>query len=67
LEDRNQKNADGTKENEVDEARKLFAHILWSSGMVVADGLERAHDSDAGMWKVRGETVLELGAGSFPL
>jgi hypothetical protein len=67
LEDRNQKIADGTEVNEVDEARKLFAHILWSSGMVVADGLERAHDSDAGMWKVKGETVLELGAGSFPL
>ncbi|KAL3450569.1 hypothetical protein BJX65DRAFT_269541 [Aspergillus insuetus] len=64
LEDRNQKNASGTGVNEVDEARKLFAHILWSSGMVVADGLERAHDSDAGMWKVKGETVLELGAGA---
>ncbi|KAL2849521.1 hypothetical protein BJY01DRAFT_145062 [Aspergillus pseudoustus] len=50
--------------NDVDEARKLFAHILWSAGMVVADGFERAHDSGAGMWKVKGETVLELGAGA---
>jgi predicted nicotinamide N-methyase len=66
-EDRNQEDAAETEANEVDEVRKLFAHILWSAGMVVADGLERAHDSDAGMWKVKGETVLELGAGSFPL
>ncbi|KAL2810421.1 hypothetical protein BJX63DRAFT_320327 [Aspergillus granulosus] len=55
--------------NEIDEARKLFAHILWSAGMVVADGFERAHDAssgdnEAGMWNVKGETVLELGAGA---
>ncbi|KAL3468444.1 hypothetical protein BJX64DRAFT_282616 [Aspergillus heterothallicus] len=64
-ESRNQKTKMGGL-NEVEEARNLFAHILWSAGMVVADGFERAHDgnSDAGMWKVKGETVLELGAGA---
>jgi hypothetical protein len=63
--------------NEVEEGRKLFAHMLWSSAMVVAERLEDAatitaaekrpsgddlaHDS----WSVQGHTVLELGAGSL--
>lgn len=53
----------------VDEGRRLFAHFLWSSGMVVAERIENADgDSDkhdAGIWKVKGEKVLELGAGAF--
>ncbi|KAJ0416756.1 hypothetical protein BJY00DRAFT_218173 [Aspergillus carlsbadensis] len=64
LEDRDQESTGGADVNEVDGARKLFAHILWSAGMVVADGLERAHDNVARMWKVKGEAVLELGAGA---
>ena len=54
----------------VDEGRRLFAHFLWSAAMVVAEGVERSamssspdDDSDAHIWDVRGESVLELGAG----
>lgn len=51
--------------------RKLFAHFLWSAAMVVAEGVERSvvstdthADADgANIWDVRGESVLELGAG----
>ncbi|OJJ03548.1 hypothetical protein ASPVEDRAFT_134055 [Aspergillus versicolor CBS 583.65] len=52
------------------EDRKLQAHFLWSSGMVVAEGIEHADsesnsgDEELEMWKVRGEKVLELGAGA---
>ena len=51
---------------EIDESRKLFAHILWSAAMVVAEDVEGAaagKDGKAG-WSVNGHTVLELGAGS---
>jgi predicted nicotinamide N-methyase len=58
--------------NAVDEGRKLFAHFLWSAAMVVAEGVEKADtlaaqgeiDPDTAMWTVRGERVLELGAGA---
>ncbi|KAL5003794.1 hypothetical protein BDV10DRAFT_3308 [Aspergillus recurvatus] len=54
--------------NRVEEGRKLFAHFLWSAAMVVAEGLEQADtgsgNSDAEIWKVQGEKVLELGAGA---
>ncbi|KAL4873328.1 hypothetical protein BDV12DRAFT_192801 [Aspergillus spectabilis] len=54
--------------NEVDEGRKLCAHFLWSAGMVVAEGIEHADtdscEGDSEMWKVKGEKVLELGAGA---
>ncbi|KAL3474185.1 hypothetical protein BJX99DRAFT_183760 [Aspergillus californicus] len=55
--------------NKVDEGRKLFAHFLWSAGMVVAEGVEKAASdgdagSDADMWRVKGERVLELGSGA---
>jgi hypothetical protein len=58
------------------EERQLFAHFLWSAGMVVAEGIENANcqatenDSAAQkeareIWSVYGETVIELGAGNF--
>lgn len=56
----------------LEEERKLHAHFLWSAGMVVAEGIEYADsesnsgDEDLEMWKVRGENVLELGAGLSP-
>ncbi|KAL2868673.1 putative nicotinamide N-methyltransferase [Aspergillus lucknowensis] len=51
--------------SQVEEGRKLFAHILWSAGIVVAEGLERAHGNTGEvMWRVGGERVLELGAGA---
>lgn len=63
--------------NHIEEGRKLFAHFLWSAAMVVAEGVEKADELEASgqlkssdeiaMWRVRGERVLELGAGQFPL
>ncbi|RAL00650.1 putative nicotinamide N-methyltransferase [Aspergillus ibericus CBS 121593] len=60
--------------NQVEEGRKLFAHFLWSAGMVVAEGVEKADmlessgqlsgTDDVAMWRVKGENVLELGAGA---
>lgn len=56
--------------NQVEEGRKLFAHLLWSAAMVVAEGVERVSSFESGdgegdvdVWGVRGERVLELGAG----
>ncbi|OOF95978.1 hypothetical protein ASPCADRAFT_48037 [Aspergillus carbonarius ITEM 5010] len=60
--------------NQVEEGRKLFAHFLWSAGMVVAEGVEKADGlessgqlsktEEVAMWRVKGEKVLELGAGA---
>ncbi|KAL4906615.1 hypothetical protein BDW74DRAFT_135703 [Aspergillus multicolor] len=60
--------------NSIEEGRKLCAHFLWSSGMIVAEGIEQAGakagskespgNADCEIWKVQGETVLELGAGA---
>ncbi|TQB72443.1 hypothetical protein MPDQ_006845 [Monascus purpureus] len=58
--------------NQVVAERRLFAHFLWSAAMVVAEGVERSvvsadmhADADgANIWDVRGESVLELGAGA---
>ncbi|PCG99838.1 Hypothetical protein PENO1_050840 [Penicillium occitanis (nom. inval.)] len=64
---------DNQPTNEVDEGRKLFAHFLWSSAMVVAQGVEDADaiekksgskSIDRTMWNVKGHRVLELGAGT---
>lgn len=65
--------AAGTTGSSVEERRKLFAHFLWSAAMVVAEGIEDADahdalgdvDGDKRMWKVKGKSVLELGAGVF--
>lgn len=64
--------------NEVDEGRKLFAHFLWSAAMVVAEGVEQADTPTAPgetetetqienreLWSIKGESVLELGAGKW--
>ncbi|KAL4947190.1 hypothetical protein BDW69DRAFT_178900 [Aspergillus filifer] len=54
----------------VEDRRKLYAHFLWSEGMVIAEGIELAESDNplpgdkCDMWKVRGEKVLELGAGA---
>ncbi|KAJ5338060.1 hypothetical protein N7452_004788 [Penicillium brevicompactum] len=56
--------------NQVDAGRKLFAHFLWSAGMVVAEGVEMADEPGSegtearDIWAVEGESVLELGAGA---
>ncbi|EQL28621.1 hypothetical protein RJZ56_006213 [Blastomyces dermatitidis] len=62
----------------VEEGRRLFAHYLWGGSLVVAEGIERSAEALAGgngvgeeegkekdlIWDVRGEKVLELGAGA---
>lgn len=54
---------------EGDAGRKLFAHILWSAALVVAEGIELADDPTSEgtetreIWGVNGQSVLELGAG----
>ncbi|OQD66763.1 hypothetical protein PENPOL_c004G08838 [Penicillium polonicum] len=71
-----QAKADGSV-NPVDEGRKLFAHFLWSAAMVVAEGVEQADtpiapgevetEAQRGsreLWSIKGESVLELGAGA---
>ncbi|GAD97811.1 conserved hypothetical protein [Paecilomyces variotii No. 5] len=57
--------------NEIEEGRKLFAHFLWSAAMVVAEGIEKDATAAAidgsqnnGIWTVKGDNVLELGAGA---
>jgi hypothetical protein len=60
---------------EQDAGRQLFAHYLWNAGILVADMIEQAShsgrsviepetpDSHQDFWDVRGQRVLELGAG----
>lgn len=51
---------------QVEAGRKLFAHFLWSAGLVVAEGVESASEGDSeSIWSVEGETVMELGAGVY--
>lgn len=75
------KNEDAQTESEkkegshqAEEGRRLFAHHLWTAGMLVAEGVENAdckvRESESAaqketrdIWSVQGETVLELGAG----
>jgi EEF1A N-terminal glycine/lysine methyltransferase len=63
------------KHPDLNAERQLFAHYLWNAGILVADFIEQAshcvekgieHASTKfgqGFWNVRGERVLELGAG----
>lgn len=67
-EDNNDGEENGGKIGSEDE-RKLFAHLLWSAALIVAEGVERAAVMEVGgldeemRWSVKGENVLELGAG----
>lgn len=58
------------------ESRRLFAHYLWTSSVLVAEGMEdEIADREAmvgegygggderGLWTVKGQKILELGAG----
>ncbi|OJJ96911.1 hypothetical protein ASPACDRAFT_81086 [Aspergillus aculeatus ATCC 16872] len=52
---------------QVDAQRSLFAHFVWSAGLIVAEAVEDAHagrEHVDEMWRVEGEKVLELGAGA---
>lgn len=58
----------------VQDGRTLFAHFVWSSGLVAAEGIENAHLYETNptavgkeayqIWNVKGQSVLELGAGA---
>jgi len=60
---------------DVEEGRKLFAHYLWNASVVAADAIESASKNEREelgdgkvrwhkrYWDVRGQDVLELGAG----
>ncbi|OJJ39008.1 hypothetical protein ASPWEDRAFT_49093 [Aspergillus wentii DTO 134E9] len=67
-ENRNKEIAAGNEVDDVDKGRKLFAHFLWSAAMVVAEGVEKADSPESNpetdIWKINGESVLELGAGA---
>lgn len=61
------------RSNEVEQGRKLFAHFLWSAAMVVAEQVENAavlenetgDGDDTSLWRAKGESILELGAGQY--
>lgn len=63
--------------NQVNEGRELFAHYIWNAAIVVAEGVEVTYYSRTEpqpeksnsheLWHVEGESVLELGAGEWPL
>lgn len=63
--------------NQVNEGRELFAHYIWNAAIVVAEGVEDTYYSRTEpqpeksnsheLWHVEGESVLELGAGEWPL
>ncbi|KAF2742748.1 hypothetical protein M011DRAFT_411941 [Sporormia fimetaria CBS 119925] len=44
-----------------EEQRRKFAHYLWNAGVLMGECV--AGWAEAGLWRVEGETVLELGAG----
>ena len=48
-----------TADPTIEDERQLFSHYLWNAGIKLAN-LISAEDS---RWSVRGEKVLELGAG----
>ena len=55
---------------DVEEGRGLFAHYLWTAGVVAAEGIEQGSRGgedgggwDPQWWDVRGTRALELGAG----
>ncbi|OJJ78539.1 uncharacterized protein ASPGLDRAFT_53583 [Aspergillus glaucus CBS 516.65] len=60
--------------DQVNQARKLFAHYLWNGALVVAEGVEDAYSNSGEanpkqeeareIWQGEGERVLELGAGA---
>ena len=59
-----------TAEPEAEEERRLFSHYLWNAGILVAErvsGHRLLSDQEREQWSLKGQTVLELGAGAAPL
>lgn len=48
---------------EGEDSRKLFSHFLWNAGVQLAEFIEEG-DGLGRNWSVKGERVLELGAGT---
>lgn len=61
---------------DTEDGRRLFAYFLWSAALIVAQGMEETAAMEAEAeetkyvlhkdemrWSVKGENVLELGAG----
>ncbi|CZR54338.1 probable NNT1 Putative nicotinamide N-methyltransferase, has a role in rDNA silencing and in lifespan determination [Phialocephala subalpina] len=44
--------------------RRLFSHFLWNAGLQLAEFIEEGKDDQGRHWNVKGEEVLELGAGT---
>ncbi|KAF8864233.1 hypothetical protein BDZ45DRAFT_711966 [Acephala macrosclerotiorum] len=44
--------------------RRLFSHFLWNAGLQLAEFIEEGKDEVGRDWGVKGEEVLELGAGT---
>ncbi|KUJ20923.1 uncharacterized protein LY89DRAFT_729740 [Mollisia scopiformis] len=44
--------------------RRLFSHFLWNAGLQLAEFIELGKDEVGREWSVKGERVLELGAGT---
>ena len=47
--------------------RRLFSHYLWNAGVLMAErisGERLIDDIERQRWSVKGETVIELGAGA---
>lgn len=76
IEDTGLENEKKEGSNQAEVGRRLFAHHLWTAGMLVAEGVENADckvtESESAaqretrdIWSVQGETVMELGAGEI--
>lgn len=54
-----------TKPGTHDASTRLFAHHLWNASILMSEKLtgKRLDTNEHGRWRVKGETVLELGAG----
>lgn len=50
-----------------EEERNLFSHYLWNAGVLMAERVSglRLPEEEKEIWSVRGEKVLELGAGAM--
>jgi nicotinamide N-methyltransferase len=45
-----------------EDGRKLFAHFVWNAGIWLAEAIS-SNDETEKEWDVKGESVIELGAG----
>jgi len=56
-----------TADPEREADRRLFSHYLWNAGVLMAErisGQRLQNDAEIEQWNVKGERVIELGAGT---